>query len=288
MESAHNDSKSLATVWHGDGREKALQTHILMTPALKGQPMAILSEIDAWAAANGHCMMTIGPDRSTSIIEIIRSTHPKIMAEIGGYIGYSAILFGHEVRKAGGTRYISFELNDEYASIAKSLVEFAGLGNFVEILRGPSSQSLCRFHEEDRNKGLRFDVLFVDHAEELYLADLKGEEQKSMQDGSRRMTRMKQNGYPVSFRTGTRNFIVSAFEAIFSTITSAMDKLCWLLKTAFRRFIAGIPRTTLHQHVNIICEKAISSSLQLVPAVLMAICSTNGKGTRSRGDKMLD
>ncbi|KAL7660102.1 hypothetical protein ACMYSQ_002990 [Aspergillus niger] len=85
-----------------------------------------------------------------------------------------------------------------------------------------------------------------------------------------------------------RNFIVSAFEAIFSTITSAMDKLCWLLKTAFRRFIAGIPRTTLHQHVNIICEKAISSSLQLVPAVLMAICSTNGKGTRSRGDKMLD
>ena len=144
-----------------------------MTPALKGQPMAILSEIDAWAAANGHCMMTIGPDRSTSIIEIIRSTHPKIMAEIGGYIGYSAILFGHEVRKAGGTRYISFELNDEYASIAKSLVEFAGLGNFVEILRGPSSQSLCRFHEEDRNKGLRFDVLFVDHAEELYLADLK-------------------------------------------------------------------------------------------------------------------
>ncbi|GLA53755.1 hypothetical protein AnigIFM63604_011057 [Aspergillus niger] len=187
------------------------------------------------------------------------------MAEIGGYIGYSAILFGHEVRKAGGTRYISFELNDEYASIAKSLVEFAGLGNFVEILRGPSSQSLWRGAKE-----------YAGWVEENDAYETK------------RIPCILPNGHEIGIKATVRNFIVSAFEAIFSTITSAMDKLCWLLKTAFRRFIAGIPRTTLHQHVNIICEKAISSSLQLVPAVLMAICSTNGKGTRSRGDKMLD
>ncbi|GCB25817.1 hypothetical protein AAWM_08702 [Aspergillus awamori] len=40
--------------------------------------------------------------------------------------------------------------------------------------------------------------------------------------------------------------IASVFEAIFSTIRSAIDKLCWLLIAAFMSFIAGIPRLMLH------------------------------------------
>lgn len=120
-------------------------------------------------------MMTIGPDRSKVIIEVIRSARPQTMAELGGYIGYSAILFGYEVRKAGGARYISFEYNAEYARIAKSFVQLAGLSDFVDIREGLCSESLERFaaETEDRDEGLRFDVLFVDHAEDLYLPDLQ-------------------------------------------------------------------------------------------------------------------
>ncbi|KAL4924429.1 uncharacterized protein BDV17DRAFT_211294 [Aspergillus undulatus] len=58
--------------------------------------------------------MAIGPERSSSITDVIRSTRPMIMAELGGYVRYPGILFG-----------------------------------------------------------VSFDVLFVDHVEELYLADLK-------------------------------------------------------------------------------------------------------------------
>ncbi|KAL2788760.1 S-adenosyl-L-methionine-dependent methyltransferase [Aspergillus keveii] len=166
-----------ATIWHGDGREKALQTHILALPRLRNNPTAIIHEIDTWAAKNNHCMMTIGPDRSKVITEIIRSTRPRTMAELGGYVGYSAILFGHEVRKAGGERYDSFEYNAEYAAIARSLVRFAGLGEFVEIRVGSCSDTLEEFAAQERGKGqkedARFNVLFVDHAEELYLSDLR-------------------------------------------------------------------------------------------------------------------
>jgi len=122
--------------------------------------------------------MTIGPDRSDGIKEIIRATRPNIMSELGGYVGYSAILFGNEVREAGGTRYISLGYNEEYAGIARSLVDFAGLGDFLEIRMGLCSASLERFVvEERRDQGerekVKFDVLFVDHAEDLYLPDLK-------------------------------------------------------------------------------------------------------------------
>ncbi|KAL4908702.1 hypothetical protein BDW74DRAFT_145191 [Aspergillus multicolor] len=169
--------KTSTTIWHGDGREKALQTHILALPSLRNNPTAILAEIDNWAAANNHCMMTIGPERSKVITEIIRSTRPRTMAELGGYVGYSAILFGDEVRKAGGERYISFEYNTEYAGIARSLGEFAGLSEFVEIRVGPCSEGLKKFAAEGRRDGregeVRFDFCFVDHAEELYLSDLQ-------------------------------------------------------------------------------------------------------------------
>ncbi|RAK90414.1 hypothetical protein BO79DRAFT_103184, partial [Aspergillus costaricaensis CBS 115574] len=143
---------------------------------LCNNPTAILSEIDTWVVINNHCMMTISPDRSKVITEIIRSACPRTMVELGGYVGYSAILFGDEVRKAGGERYVSFEVNTEYAAIARSLVEFAGLGGFVELRMGLCSEGLEEFAGQERGKGqegVMFDVLFLDHAEELYLPDLR-------------------------------------------------------------------------------------------------------------------
>jgi catechol O-methyltransferase len=98
-------------------------------------------------------MMAIGPDRSKVITEIIRSTRPRTMAEFGGYVGYSAILFGDEARKAGGERYVSFEYNSDYATIERSLVEYAGLGEFVEIREGLCSEGLEKFAAQERGKG---------------------------------------------------------------------------------------------------------------------------------------
>ncbi|RAL10957.1 O-methyltransferase, partial [Aspergillus homomorphus CBS 101889] len=153
-----------------DGREQALQTHILQHPnasSLQNQPASILAEIDQWAADNNRCMMTIGPERSAPIVDLIRTTKPQTMTELGGYIGYSAIKFGEEVRRAGGTRYCSLEYNPEYAAIARSLVEFAGLGDFVTILVGDARDSLAQLAGK-----ATLDLLFLDHSGRLYLQDL--------------------------------------------------------------------------------------------------------------------
>ncbi|GKZ40136.1 hypothetical protein AbraIFM66950_002574, partial [Aspergillus brasiliensis] len=50
----------------------------------------------------------------------------------------------------------------------------------------------------------------------------------------------------LSVITSFKDLIASVFEVIFSTIRSAIDKLCWLLIAAFMSFIAGIPRMMLH------------------------------------------
>ncbi|RAK88663.1 hypothetical protein BO79DRAFT_287674 [Aspergillus costaricaensis CBS 115574] len=179
------DDETELALRQADGRERGLLTHLLNHPELdklRNRPTAILSEIDRWAAEHNYCMMTIGTERSKPIVDLIHECEPQIMAELGGYIGYSAILFGNEVRRAGGTQYLSLESNTQYASIAKELVQLAGLGDFVRILVGPSSESLVRLSEAGYKK---VDILFMDHAERLYLSDLKlAEELRLVESGA--------------------------------------------------------------------------------------------------------
>ncbi|OQD59963.1 hypothetical protein PENPOL_c036G00109 [Penicillium polonicum] len=160
------------TVWFGDGREQEVLHHIFNLPRLeqlRGRPEAILAEIDNWSQKN-KILMTIGQERGSIITNLIVNTKPKVMAELGGYIGYSAIKFGSAVRNSGGTRYLSFEQNVEWASIATKLIGLAGLQDFVTIVPGSSSESLMIFGSQQPVP--QIDILFLDHAETLYRRDL--------------------------------------------------------------------------------------------------------------------
>lgn len=137
---------------------------------LRAKPEAILAEIDNWSKDN-KILMSIGQDRGKVITDLIENTKPKVMVELGGYIGYSAIKFGNAVRNVGGTKYLSFEHNAEWASVATKLIELAGLQNFVTIILGPSSESLMKLGSQ--NLVCQIDILFIDHAESLYRKDLE-------------------------------------------------------------------------------------------------------------------
>lgn len=91
--------------------------------------------------------------------------------ELGGYVGYSAILFGDALRKAGGQKYWSLERNPEFAAVITSLVELAGLQDIVKVVVGSSDQSLRRLHAQKHLA--KIDLLFLDHYKPAYLPDLK-------------------------------------------------------------------------------------------------------------------
>jgi catechol O-methyltransferase len=114
--------------------------------------------------------MNVGEDKGKIVTDIIKESKPQVMVELGGYVGYSTILFGAAVRDAGGKRYLSLERSPKFAKVIQSLVEFAGLGGFVVVMVGSSSDGIKKLH----GAGLdTIDVMFLDHYKPAYTTDLK-------------------------------------------------------------------------------------------------------------------
>lgn len=122
--------------------------------------------------------MNVGADKGKILVNLIMSTKPRTMIELGGYVGYSALLFGDAVRRAGGERYFSLERNPEFAAVIMSLVDLAGLSEVVKVIVGPSADSIKRLHGDGTLTSI--DLMFLDHYKPAYKTDLKLCEQLSL------------------------------------------------------------------------------------------------------------
>ena len=137
---------------------------------IRGSPSGVIDAIDKYAQTQNF-LMNVGPDKGKIVCDLIAEAKPETMVELGGYIGYSAILFGDAVRKAGGKQYISLERSPEFAAVIMALVDLAGLRDVVRVVVGPSDQSISRLHSEGTLK--RIDLMFLDHYKPAYTTDLK-------------------------------------------------------------------------------------------------------------------
>jgi catechol O-methyltransferase len=168
-----------------DGREIELLHYIYGKPDIndiRGSPIRVLAAIDEFARTKKY-LMNVGEDKGKIVTNLIGQVKPKVMVELGGYIGYSCILFGDAVRKAGGRRYYSLERNPEFAAVISSLVDLAGLGDVVKVEVGSSDDSIKRLHESGVVK--KIDLMFLDHYKPAYTTDLKlCEELKLIEPGS--------------------------------------------------------------------------------------------------------
>ncbi|KAM0090844.1 hypothetical protein ACP6JD_005727 [Aspergillus fumigatus] len=167
-------------VFCNDGREDQLLHFITTHPqlsAIRNSPEAVLAAVDEFARTKDF-LMNVGPYKGGIITDIIATEQPSSILEIGGYIGYSAIMFGSAMRNTGvlAPRYVSLEMNPKFASVSRTLVEVAGLSDVVEIQEGPCRKSLHRLAAGTSNKGpssKKWDILFLDHSKISYLNDLK-------------------------------------------------------------------------------------------------------------------
>jgi catechol O-methyltransferase len=89
------------------------------------------------------------------------------MAELGGYCGY---FFGASARESDGESFYSLERSPKFANNIETLVELAGLSDFVEVLVGPSYEGIKTLY----SRGLEtIDMMFLDHYKPAYTSDLK-------------------------------------------------------------------------------------------------------------------
>lgn len=65
----------------------------------------------------------------------------------------------------------SLEMSPEFAAIAEKLIDIAGLSDLVTVVVGPAEESLRKLKKDGKLTAV--DMLFLDHAEELYVSDFK-------------------------------------------------------------------------------------------------------------------
>ncbi|CAG9995515.1 unnamed protein product, partial [Clonostachys byssicola] len=167
-------------VFFDDGREIELLHFVYSRPNLseiRGSPQQVLAAIDEYGRTKKY-LMNVGEDKGKIVTDLIAEVKPKVMVELGGYVGYSAILFADAVRKAGGQHYYCLERNPEFAAVVTSLVDLAGLSDLVKVFVGASGDSLRRLNAE--GKLPHIDLLFLDHYKPAYVVDLKLCEQLKM------------------------------------------------------------------------------------------------------------
>lgn len=85
-----------------------------------------------------------------------------MMIELGGHVGYSAILFGDALRAHGGKQFLSIERNPKMTAVANQLIELAELRNVVKILVGSSNEVLLEL-VRDQKEISQIEMMFIDH-----------------------------------------------------------------------------------------------------------------------------
>jgi catechol O-methyltransferase len=126
-------------------------------------------------SAKREFLISIGGHKASILFNVVEKEAPKTIVELGGYLGYSAILFADVVRRRNNSseeiRVWSLELNSEFASIAREMIDLAGLSDVVTVVVGTAETSLQQLTKDETLKSI--DLLFLDHEEELYVPDFK-------------------------------------------------------------------------------------------------------------------
>ncbi|ORX40317.1 hypothetical protein BD324DRAFT_617288 [Kockovaella imperatae] len=189
------------TIFHGDGREEALQKHLLQLPALQSdatkhlslfdRSQRVLDAIHEFGKGANRYLMSVGDTKGKQVEELIAKRKPKLILEVGTYVGYSGISFSRQLLEAhpdatypadwsssgsssNRAGYICLEKSEVYASTAQTAFELAGVVKAIKVLVGGSSSSIKSLRDAlGLSKGQALDMIFLDHVKFLYSTDIK-------------------------------------------------------------------------------------------------------------------
>jgi predicted O-methyltransferase YrrM len=109
------------------------------------------------AEAAGLPQIQVSPPQGKLLQILARLVGARTILEFGTLGGYSTILLARAL-PAGG-RLTTLEANADYAEVARSSIERAGLADAVDLRVGPALETLKLLEEEDAGP---FDFVFID------------------------------------------------------------------------------------------------------------------------------
>jgi predicted O-methyltransferase YrrM len=106
--------------------------------------------------AHGMPEISIAPGYGRLLTLLVQTSGANHILEIGALGGYSGICLARGLQPEG--KLLSLELKQEYADVAYSHIQQAGLANKVDYLIGDAMITLKELVEQNR----RFDFFFID------------------------------------------------------------------------------------------------------------------------------
>jgi predicted O-methyltransferase YrrM len=106
--------------------------------ARAGDADAVVAALDEWGRhyPNYSC----GPEKGALLEDLAARTAPRAGLEVGTFLGYSALRTARHLAARGRLRCI--EASQANAEVAKAVLEYAGVGNVVDVTVGLSSDVL--------------------------------------------------------------------------------------------------------------------------------------------------
>jgi catechol O-methyltransferase len=165
--------KRLMSEWQvGDGREEAAANYVV-AHAPAGNIDAAIAAIDTFAYRHKF-LINVGDEKGALLDAAIDRVAPRRVLELGAYVGYSALRMARRL-PAGGCVF-SVEFNAANAAIAQRIVAHAGAADRIRIVVGSigdGGKTVKALQEQHGFAPGSLDFVFIDHAKEAYLPDLR-------------------------------------------------------------------------------------------------------------------
>jgi catechol O-methyltransferase len=156
----------------GDGREEALREYVLAN-ARPGDLYDAIRVIDEFGYGQS-VLINVGDEKGELLDAAIRRAQPRLLLELGTYMGYSALRTARVMPE--GARLVSIEFLEANADIARSILAHAGVGDEVTVVVGTLGDGGTTADALERDHGFgegAVDFAFLDHDKDAYLPDLE-------------------------------------------------------------------------------------------------------------------
>lgn len=162
----------LTTEWQvGDGREARLAEYVAKN-AERGDAADAIRVIDEYCYTQSF-LINVGDEKGAILDAAVKRANPARILELGTYCGYSSLRMA---AAAPGAKVASVEFNPANAAIARRIHEHAGVADRVTVVDGTlgdGGKTAAALRERHGFGPGALDFVFVDHAKDAYLPDLK-------------------------------------------------------------------------------------------------------------------
>lgn len=165
--------KTLLKEWQvGDGREDRVAEKVLNN-ARRGDVDDVIQAIDDFGYKES-LLINVGDRKGAILDDALKRAQPKVVLELGTYVGYSALRMARKLPEGG--RIYSLEFSEANATLARQIIDHAGLSEQIKVIvgtLGDGGKTVNYLEEECGFSAGSLDFVFVDHDKEVYLSDLQ-------------------------------------------------------------------------------------------------------------------